>query len=124
MGHTEANGRGVYSMCSTVRGRILDHGIFLALFLIVFACSLETASASMEDKRAGFVGMRGKKDQEDNEALFYAPLIEDAASKRAGFVGMRGKKGKNYWPSYWFSTPNLDRESRGNSGFVGMRGRK
>ena len=40
-------------------------------------------------KRAGFVGMRGKKMAEDDEDGF-------ALSKRAGFVGMRGKK----W-SFW-----------------------
>ena len=81
-----------FSMCSTVRGRILDHGIFLALFLIVFACSLETASASMEDKRAGFVGMRGKKDHFDfNEYFDDSDLYYDKRGGK-GFVGMRGKK--------------------------------
>ena len=40
-------------------------------------------------KRAGFVGMRGKKMAEDDEDGF-------ALNKRAGFVGMRGKK----W-SFW-----------------------
>ena len=41
------------------------------------------------NKRAGFVGMRGKKMAEDDEDGF-------ALNKRAGFVGMRGKK----W-SFW-----------------------
>ena len=66
--------------------------------------------------------MRGKKDQEDQEDLYYAPM---EAAKRAGFVGMRGKKSKNYWPSFWYAPALPQRESRGSSsGFVGMRGRR
>ena len=55
-------------------------------------------------KRAGFMGMRGKKSDED---------VNDFGiiSKRAGFVGMRGKK----------RFQGLRRKMRG-SGFVGMRG--
>ena len=51
--------------------------------------SLEDGNNLLVNKRAGFVGMRGKKMAEDNEDGF-------ALSKRAGFVGMRGKK----W-SFW-----------------------
>lgn len=66
------------------------------------------------EKRAGFVGMRGKK-------------MAELSNKRAGFVGMRGKK----WNSARYASPGADygwytarRMMRrgGNAGFVGMRG--
>ena len=72
-------------------------------------------------KRAGFVGMRGKK----SDDLF----------KRAGFVGMRGKKSVpaasqlfspaqrldfDKWPYYLI--PYASKSRRATSGFVGMRG--
>jgi hypothetical protein len=105
-----------------------------------------TDAVEEEDKRAGFVGMRGKKD-----ATFYdlyggggssdynsaAAPDSDAELlyqlKRSGFVGMRGKKMKGYlnsmkylgypgYPEYAMRNANLERNSRSNSGFVGMRG--
>ncbi len=51
-----------------------------------------------QEKRAGFVGMRGRK--------------------RAGFVGMRGKKRQLL--DYWTQQQQLQRANR--AGFVGMRG--
>ena len=70
--------------------------------------------------RAGFVGMRGKK---EDESLY---------EKRAGFVGMRGKKAPTFFP-YWLvhQTSQMGSDSglepskarRASSGFVGMRGR-
>ena len=52
-----------------------------------------------EDKRAGFVGMRGKKSNpfevQDHVQDYYPDLYYDTdslSSKRSGFVGMRGKK--------------------------------
>ena len=69
-----------------------------------------------ELKRAGFVGMRGKKSVNDESTL----------SKRAAFVGMRGRRtplelGYDdflYMPD--FEDGLAQRERR--AGFVGMRG--
>merc|ERR1711860_97775 len=119
----KADCRGGYSMVSAKKLQIFEYGIFM--LLMVYASLEVTEAAFMDDKRAsGFVGMRGKKDQEDQEDLYYAPI--EAASKRAGFVGMRGKKSKNYWPSFWYAPALNHRETRGSSasGFVGMRGRR
>lgn len=68
----------------------------------------------MSDKRAGFQGMRGKKwdgGEDDNEANLY-----DQYLKRAGFVGMRGKKMAED-DEDGFALSKRD-------GFVGMRGKK
>lgn len=91
----------------------------------------------LEDKRAGFVGMRGKKDysdgedeSEDDPDAYMQYLIPDHP-KRAGFVGMRGKK-DNYEDLLRAAAADHKRASsffgmrgkKGNSGFVGMRGKK
>ena len=83
-------------------------------------------------KRAGFVGMRGKKDMEnsledlyasdpDSEAELYAgpEVYPYSYYKRAGFVGMRGKKGQRYMGKPILPDA-LQRYVR--AGFVGMRG--
>lgn len=120
--------------------------LFLALFLVLM---LAVASEAFEVKRAGFVGMRGKKEDSNLEDLIMDLYSQDPElfeeTKRSGFVGMRGKKDEIYdkragfvgmrgkkssqlprryeysWPSFW--SYNLPRESRGSSsGFYGMRG--
>lgn len=88
-------------------------------------------------KRAGFVGMRGKKSSllEEEEADV-VPLqdevprswMDQEVAKRAGFVGMRGKKADEQQQQQleeldpaWFE--QLLAASK-RSGFVGMRGKK
>ena len=68
-----------------------------------------------ELKRAGFVGMRGKKSINDESTL----------SKRAAFVGMRGRRtpqelGYDDLYNYQEIEDLAPRERR--AGFVGMRG--
>ena len=89
----------------------------------------------MQVKRAGFVGMRGKKDIEgsledlyasdpDSEAELYAgaEVYPYSYYKRAGFVGMRGKKG-GYTPASMRRPTLFDALQRHvRAGFVGMRG--
>jgi len=132
---------------SDIRSNALNCGLLLAFILLVFPMNM-TDAVEEEDKRAGFVGMRGKKD-----ATFYdlygggggsdynSAVAPDSDAellyqlKRSGFVGMRGKKMKSYlntmkylgypgYPEYAMSrgNSNLERNSRSNSGFVGMRG--
>ena len=93
---------------------LLSVGFFLEF--ASFACFAEAvpvnlAPDSLSDsgydniKRAGFVGMRGKKsDPEDEQYYFlnywnpsWPDMLENG--KRAGFVGMRGKKshGNSYF---------------------------
>jgi len=78
------------------------------------------------EKRAGFVGMRGRKRAFERLELEAGPHEDRFASpyeiiKRAGFVGMRGKKSMPY--------ESEDEESEmgpvaKRAGFVGMRGKK
>ena len=107
-------------MFSTEKGRIFGHGIFLALFLIAFA-SLEAASASMmDDKRAGFVGMRGKKDHFNfNDYLEDPSSYYESEAKRggSGFVGMRGKKDAEDQEDLFYAPI----EEAKRAGFVGMQ---
>lgn len=80
------------------------------------------------DKRAGFVGMRGKKyayEGGNDEDAF------DTFAKRAGFVGMRGKKSFETTPE---ALPVTDQEQelmdmlramhKRRPQFMGMRGKK
>lgn len=78
----------------------------------------------MRGKKAGFVGMRGKKavEGEWDEDIYIRKIADVLARlmairendhsmfKRAGFVGMRGKKS--------------NREEIKRAGFVGMRGKR
>ena len=64
-------------------------------------------------KRAGFVGMRGKKSSSDESTL----------QKRAAFVGMRGRRAPaelGYDELYLPYVQDIAEEKR--AGFVGMRG--
>jgi len=83
--------------------------LLLTISLVLIITS--TLAEAMQVKRAGFVGMRGKKDMEnsledlyasdpDSEAELYAgpEVYPYSYYKRAGFVGMRGKKG-GYTPA-------------------------
>merc|ERR1712122_349264 len=91
---TKADCPGGYSMVSTKKLPSLEYGI---LMLLMVYASLEVSEAAfMEDKRAGFVGMRGKKDSQplnfDDYIDTDSPDLYYEAAKRSGFVGMRGKK--------------------------------
>lgn len=90
-------------------------------------------------KRAGFVGMRGKKShlvdgeeeeqnaiQDDDPQSWIDQELVKRARNKAGFVGMRGKKSDqvntfDMDPSSW-----IDQflSSSKRAGFVGMRGKK
>ena len=72
-------------------GIILSLGILLevASFISVTEAS-DNAYDSM--KRAGFVGMRGKKSEMEDPLLHLMYEGGYGMNKRAGFVGMRGKK--------------------------------
>ena len=77
-------------------------------------------------KRAGFVGMRGKKGMPsldesgaESDAWLLDDDMADLMSKRAGFVGMRGKKFDAANRQAWLSQLLNKR-----AGFVGMRGKK
>ncbi|TRY69079.1 hypothetical protein TCAL_03025 [Tigriopus californicus] len=77
---------------------------------------------------SGFVGMRGKKSNEEAPLDGYR-LPSIYPDKRSGFVGMRGKKmlESNYSPFWPISADhfNMMKMRRGgSSGFVGMRGRR
>ena len=68
-------------------GIIFEFASLVAFTEAVPFASAEDLSYNAGYKRAGFVGMRGKKSDIDLDS----PWPE--LPKRAGFVGMRGKKG-------------------------------
>merc|ERR1712020_474124 len=88
---------------SDIRSNALNCGLLLAFILLVFPMNM-TDAVEEEDKRAGFVGMRGKKMKSYLNTMKYL-----------GYPG---------YPEYALSrgNSNLERNSRSNSGFVGMRG--
>merc|ERR1712156_164 len=98
MGHSKTDSWGGHRMLSFVRecksitdNRSLSLLLRLSLALVVAS----TFAEAMEVKRAGFVGMRGKKqsDYASNYASYLRrPTLYDAMARniRAGFVGMRG----------------------------------
>jgi len=120
-------------------GVILSFGILLEIASYVALTDAAPADNLPENafetsKRAGFVGMRGKKSDSESDVDALTQLMYSGSwpslHKRAGFVGMRGKK------SYGFDNqgdllqylammyqpkpkPELKR-----AGFVGMRGKK
>ena len=98
-----------------------DHGILLALFLIAFA-SLEASASMMDDKRAGFVGMRGKKDHFSFNDYLDDPSYYEVKRSGSGFVGMRGKKDAEDNEDLFYAPVEDDDAKR--AGFVGMRGKK
>lgn len=87
-------------------GALLSLGIILEIASLVALTDALPTSMDLSDntyeavKRAGFVGMRGKKSDAEEDASALSQLMsshqvwEPALSnhKRAGFVGMRGKK--------------------------------
>jgi len=120
-------------------GVILSFGILLEIASYVAVTDAAPSDSLPENafeasKRAGFVGMRGKKSDAEGDIDPLTQLMYSSSwpslHKRAGFVGMRGKK------SYGFDNqgdllqylammyqpkpqPELKR-----AGFVGMRGKK
>lgn len=100
-----------------------DRQLCLFLALALFLASL---SEAMEIKRAGFVGMRGKKNTLDLlQDLYEKELIEnEVAPKRSGsgFVGMRGKKSEQVDLEELLEEAENLMDKR--AGFVGMRGKK
>lgn len=102
-------------------GVIFEFASFAAFTEAVPLAPAEDLSYNAGYKRAGFVGMRGKKS--DNEVDSSWP---DMMHKRAGFVGMRGKKDNNELWRY-LSLLQQARErplQYKRAGFVGMRGKK
>merc|ERR1712038_2002024 len=106
-------------------GVILLFGILLEIASYVAVTDAAPSDSLPENafeasKRAGFVGMRGKKSYGfDNQgdllqylAMMYQPKPQPEL-KRAGFVGMRGKKSIN-------DESTLSKRAA----FVGMRGRR
>ena len=81
-------------------GVILSFGILLEI--ASYAVLTDAAPDNLPEnvfeasKRAGFVGMRGKKSDNDGEMDPLAQMMYSSSwpslHKRAGFVGMRGKK--------------------------------
>jgi hypothetical protein len=112
--------------------------LIASLFLAVMVTS--AASASVEDKRAGFMGMRGKKDvlrpqslfdlytmpavgEETEEDYLVEPVAQEVEKRqKSGFVGMRGKKSDEMdpaeldYPGFYYLPKR--------AGFMGMRGKK
>merc|ERR1712193_60500 len=132
MGHSKTDGWGGHRMLSIVREckSITDNrspSLLLRFSLALVVAS--TLAEAMEVKRAGFVGMRGKKSS-DIETASMEDMYEDPdilyESKRQGFVGMRGKKQSDYASNYasYLRRPTLyDAMARNiRAGFVGMRG--
>merc|ERR1712193_198319 len=135
MGHSKTDGWGGHRMLSIVREckSITDNrspSLLLRFSLALVVAS--TLAEAMEVKRAGFVGMRGKKALSDSDAseaadLYAVPGLDPTRYfKRAGFVGMRGKKQSDYASNYasYLRRPTLyDAMARNiRAGFVGMRG--
>merc|ERR1712020_38370 len=127
-------------------GALLSLGIILEIASLVALTDALPTSMDLSDntyeavKRAGFVGMRGKKSDAEEGANALSQLMsshqvwEPALSnhKRAGFVGMRGKKSYGFDNQgdllQYLSMLYQQRESTPSNlkraGFVGMRGKK
>ena len=91
-------------------GIILSFGILLEIASYVALAEAAPADNLPENafeasKRAGFVGMRGKKSDSEGDVDALTQLMYSGSwpslHKRAGFVGMRGKKshGKTLTPN-------------------------
>merc|ERR550539_1018255 len=131
-------------------GALLSLGIILEIASLVALTDALPTSMDLSDntyeavKRAGFVGMRGKKSDAEEDANALSQLMsshqvwEPALSnhKRAGFVGMRGKKSYGFdnqgdllqYLSMLYQQQPVSRNLQGThlkrAGFVGMRGKK
>merc|ERR1712029_1088206 len=121
MGHSKTDSWGGHRMLSFFKKcqRITDSRVLCLLFTLSLLLAVaSTLTEAIELKRAGFVGMRGKKSNtiEDQSEEFYEnnpqPLF---TNKRQGFVGMRGKKGQPH-----FDTLQEAMQRIGRAGFVGM----
>merc|ERR1711936_72993 len=114
-------------------GTLLSLGIILEIASLVALTDALPTSMDLSDntyeavKRAGFVGMRGKKAygfDNQGDLLQYLSMLyqqqpvsrnlQSTHLKRAGFVGMRGKK----------STIGDESVLQKRAAFVGMRGRR
>merc|ERR1711936_1126830 len=114
-------------------GALLSLGIILEVASLVALTDALPTSMDLSDntyeavKRAGFVGMRGKKSygfDNQGDLLQYLSMLyqqqpvsrnlQGTHLKRAGFVGMRGKK----------STTGDESVLQKRAAFVGMRGRR
>merc|ERR1711936_1340450 len=114
-------------------GALLSLGIILEVASLVALTDALPTSMDLSDntyeavKRAGFVGMRGKKSygfDNQGDLLQYLSMLyqqqpvsrnlQSTHLKRAGFVGMRGKK----------STTGDESVLQKRAAFVGMRGRR
>jgi len=111
---------------SITDNRSLSLLLRLSLALVVAS----TLAEAMEVKRAGFVGMRGKKEAGLMEDMYENDPDILYESKRQGFVGMRGKKSslpdsEAVEAAELYAVPGLDPDRYfKRAGFVGMRGKK
>ena len=104
--------------------------LLLTLSFVLAAAS--TLAEAMQVKRAGFVGMRGKKSSSTLEGLLEDLYENDPdvfydTHKRAGFVGMRGKKASldpEATAAELYDIGNGNEAVYKRAGFVGMRGKK
>jgi len=111
-----------------------NRSLSLLLRLSLALVLASTFAEAMEVKRAGFVGMRGKKSSDLEEAGLMEDMYENDPellyeSKRQGFVGMRGKKALSDSDAAeaadLYAVNGLDSDSYyKRAGFVGMRGKK
>ena len=102
----------VKSCISSIRSNALLCGLLLAFIVLV-------AEANEQPKRAGFVGMRGKKDAGnfydmygfgDYSGVPEQDMLYELKRGSSGFVGMRGKKSgdDNSWNlRYYIGLPNF-----------------
>ena len=102
----------VKSCISSIRSNALLCGLLLAFIVLV-------AEANEQPKRAGFVGMRGKKDAGnfydmygfgDYNGVPEQDMLYELKRGSSGFVGMRGKKSgdDNSWNlRYYVGLPNF-----------------
>lgn len=111
---------------------VIVTAVVIVIVALTDAMHLSSAPDNIPDnayesvKRAGFVGMRGKKSEMEDDQSW--PSFNN---KRAGFVGMRGKKSYGfdnqsdllqYLAALYQQKPTPGEFKR--AGFVGMRGKK
>merc|ERR1711963_1224989 len=138
--HFSSDSGGGHRMLSIIKQckRITSNrSISTLLILSIILVIASTLTEAMQLKRAGFVGMRGKKSIEGSVEDLYETDPESEADlydgpeaaypynyfKRAGFVGMRGKKSQSDYSRYLRRPTLFDALQRHvRAGFVGMRG--
>ena len=103
-------------------GVILSFGILLeiASYVVLTDAAPDNLpeNAFEASKRAGFVGMRGKKSDSEGDMDPLTQLMYGSSwpslHKRAGFVGMRGKKSYgNKGKLFYYDSSNLYRYNKG-----------